>query len=220
MLWIRIFLFTVFSAKGNTDGTDMRFLMRLRKRKHKVCVRHMPCWFSARFIELHMTFICISYVTWTRVRVSVSDSGAGVRFVRIFGDMANNTWNPTRVRGIRLGKKLRHGCPGNTVKTHQGQTSSRHHLYLYDGSCIRYTKKSSTNWFVLHSQVSNVQSNKKLQCHIAAMLVLFPRTYFDGYQTYLIVLVSSYTLYTKYDNSSNFCVILGYFWCIFDYCSS
>jgi len=36
-------------------------------------------------------------VTWTRVRVSVSDSGAGVRFVRIFGDTANNTWNPTRV---------------------------------------------------------------------------------------------------------------------------
>jgi len=42
-------------------------------------------------------------VTWTRV------------FVRIFGDTANNTWNPTRVRGIRLGKKLRHGCPGNTA---------------------------------------------------------------------------------------------------------
>ena len=194
--------------------------MRLRKRKHKVYVRHMSCWFSARFIELHMTFICISYVTWTRVRVSVSDSGAGVRFVRILG-----TWQITL--GIRHGcgvsdsaKKLRHRCPGNTVKTHQGQTSSRHHLYLYDGSCIRYTKKSSTNWFVLHSQVSNVQSNKKLQCLIAAMLVLFPRTYFDGYQTYLIVLVSSYTLYTKYDNSSIFCVILGYFWCIFGYCSS
>ena len=46
-------------------------------------------------------------VTWTRVRVSVSDSGAGVRFVRIFGDTANNTWNPTRVRGIRLGKKIK-----------------------------------------------------------------------------------------------------------------
>ena len=25
------------------------------------------------------------------------DTGAGVRFVRIFGDTANNTWNPTRV---------------------------------------------------------------------------------------------------------------------------
>jgi len=36
-------------------------------------------------------------VTWIRVRVSVSDSGAGVRFVRIFGDTANNTWNSTRV---------------------------------------------------------------------------------------------------------------------------
>jgi len=48
-----------------------------------------------------------SSVTWTRVRVSVSDSGAGVRFVRIFGDTANNTWNPTRVRGIRLGKKIK-----------------------------------------------------------------------------------------------------------------
>ena len=148
----------------------------------------------------------------TRVRVSDSLEFLGTRQITL---------------GIRHGcgvsdsaKKLRHGCPGNTVKTHQGQTSSRHHLYLYDGSCIRYTKKSSTNWFVLHSQVSNVQSNKKLQCLIAAMLVLFPRTYFDGYQTYLIVLVSSYTLYTKYDNSSNFCVILGYFWCIFDYCSS
>ena len=46
-------------------------------------------------------------VTWTRVRVSVSDSGAGVRFVRIFGDTANNTWIPTRVRGIRLGKKIK-----------------------------------------------------------------------------------------------------------------
>ena len=166
--WIRIFLFTVFSAKGNIDDTGMRFLMRLRKRKHKVYVRHMSCWFSARFIELHLTFICISH----------------------------------------------------KVKTHQGQTSSRYYLYLSDGSCIRYIKKSSTNWFVLHGQVSNVQSNKKLQCLIATILVLFPRTYFDGYQTYLIVLVSSYTLYTKYDNSSNFCVILGYFWCIFDYCSS
>jgi len=31
------------------------------------------------------------------VRVSVSDSGAGVQFVRIFGDTANNTWNPTQV---------------------------------------------------------------------------------------------------------------------------
>ena len=35
--------------------------------------------------------------TGDRVRVSVSDSGAGVRFVRIFGDTTNNTWNPTRV---------------------------------------------------------------------------------------------------------------------------
>ena len=68
-----------------------------------------------------MTFICISYVTWTRVRVSVSDSGAGVRFVRIFGDTANNTWNSTQVSESDTGagyldsaKKLRHGCPGNT----------------------------------------------------------------------------------------------------------
>jgi len=42
-------------------------------------------------------YILFASVTWTRVRVLVSDSGAGVRFVRIFGDTANNTWNPTRV---------------------------------------------------------------------------------------------------------------------------
>jgi len=41
------------------------------------------------------------------------DTGAGVRFVRNFGDMANNTWNPTLVSesdtcpGIRLGKKIK-----------------------------------------------------------------------------------------------------------------
>ena len=48
----------------------------------------------------------------------MSDSGAGVRFVRIFGDTANNTWNPTWVRDCGVSdstKKLRHGCPGNTV---------------------------------------------------------------------------------------------------------
>ena len=44
-----------------------------------------------------------SSVTWTRVRVSVSDSGAGVRFVRIFWDTANNTWNPTRVSESDMG---------------------------------------------------------------------------------------------------------------------
>jgi hypothetical protein len=55
------------------------------------------------------------------VRVSVSDSGAGVRFVRFFGDTTNNTWNPTRVSESDTGagyptrqKKLRHRCPGNT----------------------------------------------------------------------------------------------------------
>lgn len=47
------------------------------------------------------------------VRVLVSNSGAGVRFGKFFRDMANNTWirhrcrNPTRVRGIRLGKKIK-----------------------------------------------------------------------------------------------------------------
>uniref|UniRef100_A0A0A9DHL6 Uncharacterized protein n=1 Tax=Arundo donax TaxID=35708 RepID=A0A0A9DHL6_ARUDO len=56
------------------------------------------------------------------MRVSVSDSGAGVRFGKIFWDIANNTRNPTWVSEsdtdagcLTRQKKFRHGCPCNTA---------------------------------------------------------------------------------------------------------
>jgi len=97
------------------------------------CPDMLPCIFQL-FVSCSVSIWIMCYifvlfqfhhppsVTWTRVRVSVSGSGAGVRFVRIFGDTANNTWNSTQVSESDTGagyldsaKKLRHGCPGNTV---------------------------------------------------------------------------------------------------------
>ena len=53
--------------------------------------------FSVVFLNVHVFEFPSEQCYMDTVRVSVSDSGAGVRFVRIFGDTANNTWNPTRV---------------------------------------------------------------------------------------------------------------------------
>ena len=73
------------------------------------------------------------------MQVTVSDSGAGVRFVRIFGDTANNTRNPTRVSesDTGAGYPTRQKNVDTGVRVTQAEFSASSHSVCH--GCLPYS---------------------------------------------------------------------------------